>query len=408
MKALLTILVAAGVGFTAGYFVVSSRPQPVPAQVTVVVTNAPKKSLKMDVPLRRKMAGPSNGVVVATAPAVGGPDSREILQRLEQTKVRPGPEQSQAIRRVIQLFEDLADCGPAALPHIREFLARNLESDYEEDTDEIRSGWRDGGMTTDFLLPPSLRLGLLRAAQRIGGTDAEQILVDVLNSTGRGVEVAYVTRLLEEVAPQKYREPVLATTHELLTRPALSGDLNRLDRRDQEWLFGVLRLYQDATFAQQAQARLIRDDGTVDPSVLGYLNAALQGKSVPFLALAYQDNRLTNTGAKFQVAYATLRYVGVESAADQFLQSVLGDPKSSRGMLDDLIQEIPQRGLENRREPTDQDLQILAARQVMLEQFLAGNANHRQTDELKKAIRRITEMRASPKPKNKGNGQPNS
>ncbi len=405
MKILLAILIAASVGFAAGYLVVASRPVSASPVVSVTVTNVPKKSLKMDIPLRRKMASSTNVVPPTVAPVIGGLDPRDVLQRLEQTKLRPGPEQSQSIRRVIQLFEDLTDCGPAALPHIREFLVRNLEADYEEDTDEIRSGWRDGGMTTDFLLPPSLRLGLLRAVQRIGGSEGEQILVDVLNSTGRGVEVAYITRLLEEVSPQKYKEPVLATTHELLMRPALSGELNRLDRRDQEWLFGVLRLYQDVTFAQQAQARLIRDDGTVDGSVLSYLSATLQGKSVPFLTLAYQDNRLTNNGARFQVAYATLRYVGVESAADQFLQSVLSDSKNSKGMLGDLIEEIPQRGLENRREPTEQDLQILAARQVMLEQFLAGNLNHRQADELKKAIRRITEMRVPPKPRKEGGGQ---
>ena len=405
MKMLLITLVAAGSGFAAGYFVVASRSQPTAAPMTVVVTNTPKKSLKMEVPMRRKMASSTNAEATVAAPVAGGPDPREILLRLEQTKLRPGPEQLLNIRRVIQLFEDLTDCGPAALTPIREFLARNLECDYEEDTDEIRSGWRDGGMTTDFLLPPSLRLGLLRTVQRLGGEEAERILVDVLNSTGRGVEVAYITRLLEEVAPQKYKAPAIIAAHELLTRPVPTGEVNRLDRRDQEWLYGVLRLYQDASFAQQAQTRLIRDDGSVDSVVLNYLSSTLEGKSVPILAMTYQDNRLTTGTARYQVAYAALRYVGVEPVADQFIQSVLTDPRNSKGMLGDLIPEIPQRGLENRREPTDQDRRILESRQVMLEQFLAGNAAYRQADELKKAIHRITEMRNLPKPKNKEGGQ---
>lgn len=390
---LLIVLVAAGIGFTAGYLIVGSRPLSAPAQIIIVQTNTSKKSLKLEVPLRRKMAGPTSATATGAPTTVTGPNPREILERLEQTKLRPGPEQSQNIRRVIQLFEELTDCGPAALPGIREFLARNLESDYEEDTDEIRSGWRDG-MTTDFLLPPSLRLGLLRTAQRIGGGDAEHILVDVLNSTGRGVETAYITRLLEEIAPQKYKEAVLATAHELLTRPALTGELNRLDRRDQEWLFGVLRLYQDASFAQQAQARLIRDDGTVDSSALGYLNDALKGKSVPMLTLAYQDNRLTNNGARFQIAYTAVRYVGVESAADQFLQTVLEDPKNSGDMMSELIRSLSERGLENRREPSDLDLQVLAARQSLLENFLVGHPKFKRTEDLTRTIRLIGIMRS--------------
>ncbi len=408
MKTLLIILVAAGAGFAAGYFVVGARPQPA-ASVIIVQTNAPKKALRLEVPLRRKMASSTNATL-ATAPAVvGGLDPRELLQRLEQTMLRPGPEQSQSIRRVIQLFEDLSDCGPAALPAIRDFLAKNMEFDYEENTDEIRSGWRDGEMTTDFLLPPSLRLGLLRTVQRIGGNDAEQILVEVLTSTGRGVEVAYVTRLLEEVAPQKYKEPAITAAHELLTHPVVTGKTGRLDGRDQDWLFGVLRLYQDITFAQQAQARLVREDGSVDSTVLGYLSSSLQGKSVPMLTLAYQDNRLTNNGARFQIAYAAARYVGAEAAADQFLQAVLDNTKTSGDTMSELIRSLSERGLENRREPTELDLQILASRQALLENFMASHPQFKRTEDLRKTIRRIAEMRAPPQQKPDGDRRrPNS
>lgn len=408
MKMLLIILGAAGAGFAAGYFVVGARPQPAASGI-IVQTNSPKKALRLEVPLRRKMASSTNATL-ATAPAVvGGLDPRELLQRLEQTMLRPGPEQSQSIRRVIQLFEDLSDCGPAALPAIRDFLAKNMEFDYEENTDEIRSGWRDGEMTTDFLLPPSLRLGLLRTVQRIGGNDAEQILVEVLTSTGRGVEVAYVTRLLEDVAPQKYKEPAITAAHELLTHPVVTGKTGRLDGRDQDWLFGVLQLYQDITFAQQAQARLVREDGSVDSAVLRYLSRSLQGKSVPMLTLAYQDNRLTNSGARFEIAYAAARYVGAEAAADQFLQAVLDNPKTSGDTMSELIRSLSERGLENRREPTELDLQILASRQALLENFMASHPQFKRTEDLRKTIRRIAEMRAPPQQKPDGDRRrPNS
>ena len=49
--------------------------------------------------------------------------------------------------------------------------------------------------------PPTLRLGLLESVANISGPKAETLLIDVLNNTLRGIEVAYLDIALEQIAP---------------------------------------------------------------------------------------------------------------------------------------------------------------------------------------------------------------
>jgi CheY-like chemotaxis protein len=79
---------------------------------------------------------------------------------------------------------------------------------------------RDGRIPTEFNAPPSLRLGLLETAKRIGGDAGVQVLTEVLKVTGRGAEVAYTAYALEELVPGQYREAALAAARELLSHPA--------------------------------------------------------------------------------------------------------------------------------------------------------------------------------------------
>ena len=44
------------------------------------------------------------------------------------------------------------------------------------------------------LVPPSLRFGLFDVVRRIGGPDAEKLLGEMLGTTGRGVELAWLAR----------------------------------------------------------------------------------------------------------------------------------------------------------------------------------------------------------------------
>ena len=71
-------------------------------------------------------------------------------------------------------------------------------------------------------MPPSLRLGLIDVLDQIGGDQAQGILAEQLDTTGRAIEVAYIARVLQDEAPDKYRDNALKAAKELLASPPCS------------------------------------------------------------------------------------------------------------------------------------------------------------------------------------------
>lgn len=95
-----------------------------------------------------------------------------------------------------------AHLGPPALPALRRFLAS------DRDVAESAPGKapRDLKALSEAWVPLSLRVGLFDLVRRIGAPEAESILAENLTRTRRGLEVAYLVHLLEELAPGKYWE----------------------------------------------------------------------------------------------------------------------------------------------------------------------------------------------------------
>ncbi|MHC1765071.1 MAG: hypothetical protein AB9869_12345 [Verrucomicrobiia bacterium] len=141
------------------------------------------------------------------------------MAQLTALGAETGTNRNRIHRQLIAQFENLAALGPAAVPAIREFLRQNLDADFLTDGPPPGRGpkWKQ-----DAALPASLRSGLIDTLTRIGGAEAEQLLVETLSSTARGYEVLKLARALEELAPGKYRESVLA---------ADTGRCNRGDGR---------------------------------------------------------------------------------------------------------------------------------------------------------------------------------
>jgi hypothetical protein len=210
----------------------------------------------------------------------------EILERLKTMRVVAN--QPRSTRLLIHQFECLIEAGPAALPAIREFLARNEDKDY--DPGSLGKSARDGRMPTEFNVPPSLRLGLFEVLKNIGSFDAEAVLVETLGTTGRGVEVAYLATVLETMSPGKYRDNALAAAHELLAHPLADA----ADKTDRNFLLATLAALHDPSFAAQAQAQLVQADGKVDGAALKYLQQTLPDKSLAIAMQAYQDPRVAS------------------------------------------------------------------------------------------------------------------
>lgn len=339
MKVLIAILVAASISFGGAYVIISNRYDAElseqqarfaaeKAELEGAVAAAARRPARIET-----VTLPGETVTVSAAAA-----PQDILERLLQLKPGAGASRTHVIRQVVHQLASLTECGPAAFPVIREFLATNQDVDYSFEDEERGGGegpggrggsfwgWRRGGdLRTDFVLPPSLRMGLMDVLRDIGGDAAEQILAETLSTTGRGVEVAYLARVLEEMAPGKYRELAIIAAKDLLTHPPSIDHPNRLDEMAKGYLYGVLTMFNDTSFAGTAQALLVSPEGRIDRSALNYLNNTLKEQAVPALYQAYKDNRITNQFDKASLAAQVLNYTGQSQTANALLQEIVTD-----------------------------------------------------------------------------------
>ena len=375
MKTLIALLVSAGVGFGAAYLYVSNqKDEQFKKQRAELEENARTDRDKAEKDLKLvKNRAPKIEQVQTTVevPVAVKSSPKEIMDRLVKLKPASGSARSQSIRQIVHQLENLADLGQESVPTVRAFLALNQDVEYDRiNTNDVNSatgganvaivpggpggqggrgnrGNRGGGPggggfgggpqfmngqpQTDFLYPPSLRLGLVSTLREIGGEQAEQGLADVLGSTGRGVEVATVAKLLEEMAPKKYRDVAVAAAKDLLTNPPNISDPSRLDQLSKSYLYGVLTTYNDTSFAGTAQAQMVGADGSIDQSALAYLTGTLKEQAMPALYQAYNDSRITNQMDRATVLNSALAYAGTNPQANAMFKDVMSNDQNGFG-----------------------------------------------------------------------------
>jgi hypothetical protein len=291
-------------------------------------------------------------------------------------------------------MEELVQAGPAALPAIREFLARN--EDIELDLSGIQGrAARNSKLPGDFVLPPSVRMGLFDVVRRIDGEEAEQLLADTLPATGRGLEVAYLARLLEEMSPHKYRDVALSAARALLANTAPLNSSSPLDRNHRDYLFAVLSFYGDAGFANVAQTQLLRADSQIDRGALRYLQQTLGAQSVTIAAQTYQNPvLLTNAAAKEPLARLALNFVGADSQANEFYQQAINDPVLTKGHRSNLIEDLNEDGFADPRNITINDLPLIQNRIALIEQLAPSAMDEVNAAAFKEAYKDLLNMRA--------------
>ena len=299
------------------------------------------------------------------APAAAKPTPEELLRRLAAMKLGAGPERTRAVRQILVMLDQLAQAGPDALPAIRQFLATHADVEFDR-LAEARVP-RDMRALTDAVLPFTLRLALFDVVRQIGGQAAEELLAETLGRTGRGLEVACLTQLLEEMAPGKYRDNALNAAQAMLNGGA--GD--RLHR---DYLFGVLRRFNDASFASAAQAQLVQADGRIDRGALRYLQQSLGEQSVAIAERFYKDGRITEPESREPLARVALTYVGAsDGAADPAVQlwhTAINDPALKPAQRRELVLDLDQDGLQNDKTPTAVDLPVVARRLALTTAYL--------------------------------------
>ena len=330
-----------------------------------------------------------------TVKVIAPQDPAEILAALRTIKINSGPAQTRNTRIAIQHFENLIATGTNALPVIREFLSRNEEVDYDSWISPRAS--RDGKIAIDFTLPPSLRFGLFDATRQIGGEAAEKVLVEILSSTGRGAEVAYLARVLQEMAPFKYRDIAVNAARELLRQPVNSANVG-LDKYDREYLFAVLAFYGDTSLAGEAQGQIARTDGTIDRGILKYLQQTLGEQALPTIAQAYRDGNIAATN-KEPLGRFALNFAGSNLQADDLWHTSIMDKNLSLDARRELIEDLNQDGYDNLKSPTARDLMIMTNRLALIDRFRA-ESDHKVIsgafDEAEKDLRKMIQKYTAP------------
>ena len=413
MKTLVAVILALGVGFAAAYVIVSKQKAAQPEQLQ---TQSPVAAAPAPAPVEK--------VIMAAAPAAPAEESaQDILDDLLNVKLGTGSARNTGLRMVVFKLETLTQRGKLTVPAIRSFIGRNVDVDYNQqetpndNTNQAdasvanndqnnnngnrpnnrrnRNNGNNGGggfaggfgggfgggnfrggarrarnldtLQADWVVPPSLRLGLVGTLKEIGGAESEQALAEMLSSTGRGVEVAYLTVMLEEIAPGKYRDAAIAAAKELLMNPPSVDSPDSLDQLSKSYLYGVLEFYKDTSFAVNAQQMLVGTDGRLDQDALDYLATVLKDQSVSAMYAAYENPALTNQFDKMRVGREVLNYVGQNSQANQMFTETINNPDIDPRMKAFMIIQQAGGGFGPAASDAPEDPQIAAKKIPILE-----------------------------------------
>ncbi|MDD5141617.1 MAG: hypothetical protein PHY43_15315 [Verrucomicrobiales bacterium] len=380
MKTLAAIILALGVGFAAAYVVVSKQKdaqlEKLKAQPQVADVAAPAPA-------------PVEKVVMISAPAAPAEESaQDILNDLLNVKLGSGSERNTGLRMVVFKLEMLAQRGKLAVPAIREFIGRNVDVTYsQQDNPNSGSNRGNGGgfggrggarrarnlqtLQADWVVPPSLRLGLVGTLKEIGGEESEVAMAEMLSTTGRGVEVAYLAVMLEEIAPGKYRAAAVSAAKDLLMNPPAIDSPDRLDDLSKSYLYGVLEYFKDTSFAINAQQLLVGKDGRLDQDAMDYLATVMKDQSVSALYAAYENPALTNRFDKMRVGREVLNYVGQNSQANALFTETLNNPDLDSRTKAFTIMQMAGGGFGPFASDSPTDPQVVSSRLGLLNSLLA-------------------------------------
>ncbi|MEO7298843.1 MAG: hypothetical protein ABI042_09735 [Verrucomicrobiota bacterium] len=373
MKTFLSILIAGGIGFAAAYALVSNRNDAALQNERVrleALWQVEKQNLESDLALAKNRKTKTEQITTQVAVATRR-SAKEILDNL--LKLQPsGASRISTIRKIVHELEDLAELKNEAVPDIRGFLVKNSDLEYSIERGERDGGdrrgwtpfWQRSAPPTEFTLPPSLRIGLFDVLKDIGGEEAETLMGEVLSSSGRAVEVAYLARALEELAPGKYRDPAISAAKDLLRNPIAINSPNRLDEQAEGYLYGVLEMYNDASFIEDAKRMLVNSEGRLNRNAQNYL-AKVQGENmVGTYYDLYKNDTMTNTFDKMSVANRILDYVGPNAQANNFLNEVVANTNIDSQMRSFAVMRLAG-GFGGSESPTEPN--VIAARMKILE-----------------------------------------
>lgn len=364
MKTLIAIVLVATLAFAGAYVFVSSQRAAEHAAEKAAMQDAWRKTREgLENDLRKARNRTPRVEEVTREVEVRVAEKRDpqlLIDELIALKSQRGMAREVWQREIIHKFEGLAEIGQPSLPAIKGFLAVNQDVQYgrsAEDEEkelarqavslkpgEAKKREIAGDRTTEFfrsvrmklpdgtfLNPPSLRLGLMEVAYRIGGPEAELLLAETLRAAVRGVEVAWLTAWLEKIEKGKYRELAVAVASDLLTHPVSIPGGSRDDRLARSYLFTVLNHFGDRSFIAEARKQLINAEGRLDQSIAAYLESTLGEQAMAVVLQAYNDPRLEGGLERARLVSMGMQHFGTNPQANEMFRTLVGSGSKDDG-----------------------------------------------------------------------------
>jgi len=178
---------------------------------------------------------PSAPPVIAVPAAFpeASPATRLLVNNLVRLEGNITPQQGTAWK---SNFQELIKQGTAAVPAIREFLARNQDASF-------------GAGGSSVLGYGSARTAMFDALAQIGGPEASSALNGVLQTTGDPREIALLAEHLDKLEPGQHQQEILAAAREAIAM----ASAGKLPNRDAGPLFEVLQKFGDASVVEDLQ-----------------------------------------------------------------------------------------------------------------------------------------------------------
>jgi hypothetical protein len=185
---------------------------------------------KSAIPRRAKISSTTTTTDAANAFPESARPTQGILNELLQANVGQAPLTPQQAEALNAKMREIIAQGSAAVPAIREFLARNVDLTFAEE---------NRGRSLSY---NSLRSGLLDALRRIGDPESIAALSEVLRTTAEPAEVAQIARNFESMAPGEHRQEIVEAARETL---AMAAD-RQITNRDMAPVFQLLQGFEAA------------------------------------------------------------------------------------------------------------------------------------------------------------------
>lgn len=182
---------------------VSRNVLPAPVQTPTQEVATPQPSAP-----RQPVAPPAPARALAPIPGASA-FTRSLIGSLTNLDLSHGPITPERAQAWKQDYDKLIKAGAESVPAIREFLAQNLDVNFQSLPNGNELGFS------------SMRLAMFDALRQIGGSDAEALSADVMQTTTSPAEIAILAGNLNSMAPGQYGDAALTAARIALDNPAL-------------------------------------------------------------------------------------------------------------------------------------------------------------------------------------------